>query len=465
MVVGEFTQETDLVVIGGGPGGYSAAFRAAELGQSVIIVHTRNALGGVCLHEGCVPSKTLLNIADVINSGLDAGKFGIEFSPPSINHDLVRSWTNKTIETLASGLESLSKKHDIDRIQGRAYFEDSRILHILDGSIPRVRFRRAIIATGTQPVSHAALPFDGEFVLSPDQAATLPSVPGKLLIIGSDYLAVEMACIYTTLGSRVWLVAEDDRLLPEADKDIVRPLQRSLADKLEGLHLNWSSENSEADKSTVTFSFEGNDVPEQKTFDAVIVSRGRKANLSELKLEKTDVTLDEDGFITIDDQMRTSDARIHGVGDVTGPPLLANKAIHQGRICAEVIAGRSVGFDAQVFPMVVHTDPHVAWCGMSSAGARADDLDFAVLRIAWGASGLATGMGRTDGMTKLIYEKTSGAILGVAMTGVGAGEMIAEAALALALGAVVADPAATLHPHPSRRELLSVAPGPPVPVA
>ena len=267
MVVGEFTQETDLVIIGGGPGGYSAAFRAAELGQSVVIVDTRDALGGVCLHEGCVPSKTLLHIADIINTGLDAGKFGIEFGTPSINHDQVRSWTNKTIDTLASGLESLGKKHNIDCIQGRAYFEDSRILHILDGSIPRVRFRRAIIATGSQPISHPGLPFDGTLVLSPDQAATLPSVPGKLLIIGSDYMAVEMANIYATLGSRVWLVAEDDRLLPEADKDVVRPLQKSLADKLEGLHLNCSSDNAEADKNTVTFRFEGKDVPEQKTSD------------------------------------------------------------------------------------------------------------------------------------------------------------------------------------------------------
>jgi len=459
MVVGEFTQETDLVIIGGGPGGYSAAFRAASLGQSVVIVDTRDALGGVCLHQGCVPSKTLLNIADVITCGLNAGKFGIEFGAPDIDHDQVRNWTNNTIETLASGLESLSKKHGIDRIQGRAYFEDSRILHILDGSIPRVRFRRAIIATGSQPLSHPRLPFDGTLVLSPDQAATLPSVPGKLLIIGSDYLAVEMACIYAALGSRVWLVAEDDRLLPEADKDIVRPLQRSLADKLEGLHLNCSSENAEADNNTVTFSFVGNHVPEQKTFDGVIVSPGRKANLSELQLEKTDVTLDDTGFIAIDDQMRTSDARIYAVGDVTGSPLLANKAMHQGRICAEVIAGRSVGFDAQVFPMVVHTDPQVAWCGMSEAEAGEDDLDFAVKKIPWGASGLATGMGRTDGITKLIYEKTSGAILGVAMTGIGAGEMIAEAALALEMGAVVADLAATLHPHPSRSELLSDAAG------
>lgn len=456
MVVGEFTQETDLLIIGGGPGGYSAAFRAAELGLDVVIVDSREALGGVCLHEGCVPSKTLLHIADVIGLANAGDRFGIEFGEPSIDHDQVRAWSQQSIGKLAAGLESLRKRHDVEFIRGRAYFEDSRIVHILDGSIPRIRFRRALIATGSRAVEHPSLPFDSRRILTPDEAVTLPTNPKTLLVVGSDYMAAEIATIHAALGAAVTLVADDERLLPEADKDIVRPLEQSLKQRLAGLHFKTSIERASIGDS-IEVAFSGEKPPSRSTFDAAVVCLGRRANLDDLHVDKTDATLDASGFIAIDEQMRTTDPRLFAVGDVTGPPLLANRAIHQGRAAAEIIAGRNAGFDATCFPMAIHTDPQVAWVGLTEQQAKAEGIEHAVKKLPWGASGRAVGMGRTDGVTKLIYAPGTGLALGAGIAGAGATEMIAEAALALEMGAVVTDLAVTLHPHPSRSELLSDA--------
>ncbi|MCZ6837363.1 MAG: NAD(P)/FAD-dependent oxidoreductase [Planctomycetota bacterium] len=438
MVVGEFTQETDLVVIGGGPGGYSAAFRAAELGLDVVIVDQRHALGGICLHEGCVPSKTLLHIADTIRAGQDATQFGVQFGAPKLDFNQMRDWNRQTIDKLATGLESLGKKNNVEFIQGRAYFEDSRILHILDGSIPRVRFKRALIASGTSPIAHPEIPFDEQRVLSPEQAVGLPTIPKTMLVIGSDYMAIEIACIYASLGSEVNLAFEADRLLPEADKDITRPLEQSLKHTLKAIRPKTTIEKQEAER-----------------YESVVVSKGRRANVESLRLEKTGVTLDDAGFIIIDDKMKTTDPRIHAVGDVTGPPLLANHAIHQGRACGEIVAGRASGMDATIFPMVVYSDPQVAWCGLTQLQAQAEGIEVGVVKIPWGASGLAMGIGKSKGVTKLIHDPDSKLVLGVGITGSGASEMIAEAILAIEMGAVVADLAITLHPHPTRSELLS----------
>jgi dihydrolipoamide dehydrogenase len=422
----------------------------------VIIVDPREALGGVCLHEGCVPSKTLLHIADVINLANAGDRFGIEFGEPSIDFEQVRAWNRQAIDRLTAGLESLRKKHGVELVRGRACFEDSRNLHVVDGPVPRIRFRRAIIATGSRAIAHPALPFDVGRILTPDEAVTLLIRPTTLLVVGCDYMAVEVASIYCALGAAVTLVDAGDRLLPEADADIVRPLEQSLKKSLAGVNLKTGIERASVG-SAIEVTFTGAAPPARTQFDAAVICLGRRANIDDLRLDRTGATTDDGGSVIIDAQMRTTDPRVYAVGDVTGPPLLANRAIHQGRACAEIIAGRAAAFDATVFPMVVFTDPQVAWVGLTEQQAKAEGVEHAARKIPWGASGRAVGMGRMDGVTKLIYDPTSRLVLGVGIAGVGASEMIAEAALALEMGATITDLAVTLHPHPTRCELLSDA--------
>lgn len=457
MVVGEFTQEADVVIIGGGPGGYSTAFCAAELGASVTIVDDRPALGGVCLHEGCIPSKTLLHAVQLIRSAKRAAAFGIEFDEPKLNINTLRASVNEVIDQLAKGLAGLCKKNKVEIVTGAAHFDDSRSITVANGNITRLRFRRAVVATGSRPVTHSNISFDTPGVMSAMQAMHLERVPKTMLVVGDNYKAIETASIYAGLGSEVTLVTEGARFLPDADEDIVRPLMRVLADELTETCAEARIEKAEQTKGGVKVSIAGKVKPKRDTFDAVVVAIGQQANVSSLKLETTGVKLRDDGFIAVDDQLRTSDPRIFAVGDVTGPDLLADKAIAQGRVCGEVIAGHESHFDARVVPMVVFTDPNVAWCGLTETSAKRDGREITIKKIPWGASGRAAGMKRTDGMTKLITEKGSEFVLGVGIVGANAAEMIGEAALAIEMGATVTDLAATIHPHPTTCELLSDA--------
>jgi dihydrolipoamide dehydrogenase len=463
MVVGEFTQETDVVIIGGGPAGYACAFRAAELGVNVVIVdaHPSGELGGVCLHDGCVPSKTLLHVAETINLANDAQTMGVNYAEPKIDIKAVKAWRDGTIRKLAAGLDSISKKHGVERLQGMAHFEDSRHVAIVGGSVPRVRFRKAVIATGSTPVAHDLLPFAHDAVWKPEQAVQLSadgataSVPKSLLVIGSDYRAVELASIYAALGSDVTLVDEAERLLPDADADLVRPLDKRLDDRFNAVAMGVRVESVKLEKHAARVTFAGEGAPAAAKFDRVIVAIGQHANTHDLGLAATSVSVDEAGFLIVDEQMRTSDQRIFAVGDVTGAPLLADKALQQGRICGEVLAGWGSRYDARAVPMTVFTDPQVAWCGLTQQQADEQDVPHRVARIPWGASGRAVGMGRSEGVTKVIFDPDTQLVLGVGLCGPHACEMISEAALAIEMGAVLHDLAATIHPHPTMSELLS----------
>ncbi|MCH8344448.1 MAG: dihydrolipoyl dehydrogenase [Planctomycetes bacterium] len=457
MVVGEFTQEAELVVLGGGPGGYTAAFRAAELGIETVIVDPHGGLGGVCLHHGCIPSKTLLSIGEAIGLAERAQRFGVQFSKPTVDLAKVRQWTQQTIETLAAGLEGLRKKHGVELIKGAARFEDTRNIVVHDGQVSRLRFKRAVIATGSSPLSPP-----GEWPRSPrvmDSAAALAleAVPRTLLVIGSDYIAVELASLYAALGSEVTLAAPDGQLLPQADADLVRPLARRLDTILAEVCLGTTITDLREAANGLEVRFGGVRAAKRNTFERVLVAVGLRPNTDHLDLAKAQVQLDTHGFVQVDDQQRSSNPRIFAVGDVTGEPMLADKAVHQARVAAEVIAGWKSAYDPRAVPCVVFTDPQVAWCGLSEAQAKAAGISYQVSTAPWATSGRAVSMGRTDGRTKLIVDPDTKLLLGMGMVGAGAAELIAQGVLALEMGAEVGDLASSIQPHPTLSELIGEA--------
>jgi dihydrolipoamide dehydrogenase len=459
MVVGEFTQETDVVIIGGGPGGYTCAFRAAELGVKALIVdaHPSAALGGICLHDGCVPSKTLLHAAEIMTLAQHADAMGLKFAKPKIDLDMLRQWKGGAVKKLATGLESLCRKHGVERLPGAAHFEDSRHLAVVGGPVPRVKFRRAVIATGSRPIEHDLLPFSHERVWTPQQAVHINDIPKSLLVLGSSYIAVELASIYAALGSAVTLVDESPRLLPDADADLVRPLDKRLDDALQAIAMGIGIKDAKIDKHGIKVSFDGDGAPKESKFDAVIVCIGSAALVDGLELTTTGVQLTDDDYVQVDDKLRTADQRIFAVGDVAGSPLLADKAIRQGRVCGEVLAGWGSIYDPRNVPMTVFTDPQIAWCGLTEQQAGDEGYPHTVVKIPWGASGRAVGMGRSEGLTKIIIDPDTQLVLGVGMCGPHACEMIAEGALAIEMGAVLTDLAHTIHPHPTMSELISDA--------
>jgi dihydrolipoamide dehydrogenase len=457
MVVGEFTQEIDLLVIGGGPGGYTAAFRASALGVSTMIVDSRDALGGVCLHEGCVPSKAMLHAAEVIQLAEHAERFGVSFGAPSVDFDTLGRWVAQTVGRLAGGLEHRAKKYGARRITGRASFEDSRHVAIPGSEAPRVKFKHAIIATGTVARSHPVLPFDGTVVLRPTDATTPRRAPATMLIVGSGYMAVEAAVIWAALGTRITLVSPEPRLLPEVDADLLRPLERRLKSVVEEIAIGVDIGDATVTEHSVAVRYEGGSPPARTEFDAAIVAIGQDGATADLNLGAVKVTPAADGCLDVDEQLRTMNPRILAVGDVTGHPMLADRAIHQARIAAEAVADWGSAFDARVVPKVIFTDPQIAWCGLTQAEAEREGIAHAVRKLPWGASGRAAGMGRMDGVTKLIHDPDTKLILGVGITGPHAGELIAEGCLAIEMGAELIDLARTIHPHPTLSELLSDA--------
>jgi dihydrolipoamide dehydrogenase len=458
MVMGELTQETELLVIGGGPGGYAAAFRAADLGMEVTMVDVESRPGGECLFRGCIPSKTLLHLADLIHDANHAKSMGITFGDPQIDLDGVRAWKEKVVDTLADGLVYMSKRRGVQLLQGRAVFEGSDRVRLYDSDISHIKFRHAILATGSRP---ALLPeitmTEGGRVMDSSGALDLADIPNSLFIFGGGYIALEMGTVYASLGSRVTLAVRSDRLLRGADPDLAEPLIRRLKGMFEAIHFNTTITSLKEDKNKVDVMLEGEVDKPNQTFDRVLIAIGRQPNTQDIGLETTRVNLDEKGFVVVDEQQRTSDERIFAIGDVAGGPLLAHKAIREGKVAAEVLAGEPSAFDARAVPAVVYTDPQVAWCGLTEEQARNQNRSVRVERFPWKASGRAITMDASDGLTKLVVDPDTGRILGIGLAGRDVEGMIAEGVLAVEMGALAEDMGLSIHPHPTLSETLGEA--------
>jgi dihydrolipoamide dehydrogenase len=453
MVMGELTRETDVLVIGGGPGGYAAAFRAADLGLDVTLVDEADRLGGVCLHRGCIPSKTFLYIAELIQDARRARHMGISFGRPRIDLEALRAWKRQVIEKMADGLDHLSKRREIQVIRGRAVFEDSDMARIRNAEISRIKYKHAVLASGSAPIPFPGTRFKrGGRIMSSSGALNLTDIPQRLLVIGGGYVGLEVGSVYAALGSRVCLVELQNQLLPGVDRDLVQPLHRRLSGLFEGIYPATRIVSMKENATEVEVEMEGDVETPQRRFDRVLVAIGRKPNTDDLSLEKTKVELDDQGFVRIDDQQRTSDERIFAVGDVAGGFMLAHKATREGKIAAEVIAGKSAAFDARAIPAVVYTDPQIAWCGVTEEQAQKENIPIAVQRFPWKFSGRAVTMGAPEGVTKIIIDPGSQRIVGVGITGRDTEGLISEGVLAIEMGALVEDMALSIHPHPTLSE-------------
>ncbi len=453
MVMGELTQEAEVLVIGSGPGGYAAAFRAADLGLDVTMVDPGARPGGVCLHQGCIPSKTFLYLSELIHDAARAEDMGISFGKPRIDLDALRKWRDSVIDKMADGLVSLSSRRGVQLLQGRVKFESSDTVRVYDGEVSHIQFRYAILATGSQPIPFPETAFktDGR-IISSTGALALADVPENLLILGGGYVGLELGTVYATLGSRVSLVELEDRLLAGVDQDLVQPLHRRLDNLFENINLKTRVVSMAENKNGVDVTFEGDIDSPQQTFDKVLVAIGRKPCSRNLGLGNTKVIRDERGFVAVDSRQRTADERIFAVGDVIGGMMLAHKATREGKVAAEVIAGEPSAFDVRAMPAVVYTDPQIAWCGLTEEQARAENRDISVQRFPWKFSGRATTMGATEGLTKVIVDPTTGRVLGVGITGRDTEGLISEGVLAIEMGALAEDMALSIHPHPTLSE-------------
>jgi len=450
MVMGDLLREVDAVVVGGGPGGYSAAFRAAELGLDTVVVDAGKRLGGACLFEGCIPSKALLHVAQVVHEVERAKEIGVEYGEPKISIETLRAWKDdRVIAKLARGLTGVALRHGVEVIGGRAVFEGSSALRVEGDTPQKIVFKHAIVATGSLPAVLPGLGSGTAGVMDSTGALELADVPAELLVIGGGYVGLELGTVYAALGSHVTLVEMTDGLLPGVDRDLVQPLARRIDKLFAAVHLRSKVAAVREAAGRVEVQIEGQ---EARSFDRVLVAVGRRAQSTGLGLESTRVQIDERGVIGIDERCRTADPRVFAVGDVTGEPMLAHRAMRQGRIAAEVIAGRASEFDSVAVPAVVFTDPEVAWCGLTEREAKEANRPVKVARFPWAASGRAATLARSDGLTKLIVDPESGRVLGVGVVGPGAGELIAEGALAVETAALAEDVAATIHAHPTLSE-------------
>lgn len=455
MVVGELTQETELLVIGGGPGGYAAAFRAADLGLDVTMVDTEMRPGGECLFRGCVPSKTLLYLTELLHDARRAESMGISFGEPRIDLEQLRTWKMEVIDRLADGLVTLSNRRGVQLVRGRAVLEGSDRVRLSDSEISHIKFRHAILATGSHPTPLPEVDFkEGSRVMDSSAALALPEIPESLFIFGGGYVALELGTVYASLGSRVTLAVRSERLLRGADPDLAGPLIRRLKDIFENIHFNTKPSSIKEHNDRVDITFEGEVENSEQSFDRALIAIGREPNSHSIGLETTNVQVNEKGHIVVDESQRTSDERIFAVGDVAGGPLLAHKAIREGKVAAEVIAGGSSAFDARAIPAVVYTDPQVAWCGLTEEEARRQKRYVRVSRFPWKFSSRATTMDTPDGLTKVIIEPETERILGVGIAGRNAEGMIAEGVLAVEMGALAQDVGLTIHPHPTLSETM-----------
>lgn len=446
-----------LVVIGGGPGGYPAAFLAAELDLDVTIIDERNKLGGVCLNVGCIPSKALLHVAKLIHEAKEASNWGITYNEPEIDLDKLRAFKDKVITKLTGGLGMHSKNRNVKVISARAKFKDKNtvITTDSDGKAQEVSFDYCIIATGSRPAMPGVFDIGDDRVMDSTGALELKDIPEKLLVVGGGYIGLEMGSVYAALGSKVSVVEMTGGLLPGADRDLVAPLQKKLTKQFDEIMLDTKVDSLTASKKGIDVKLTGMDKKETKTYSRVLISIGRRANSDNLGIEfLPEIKLTSRGFIPVDAQRRTAIDNIFAIGDVAGEPGLAHKATHEGNVAVMTITGEPAAFDPQAIPAVVFTDPELAWTGLTEAEAKNESIPHEVVSFPWAASGRATSVDRNEGLTKLIVEPNSERILGVGMVGVGVGEMIAEGTLAIEMGATIHDLAKTIHPHPTLSETI-----------
>ena len=450
--------ECAMLVLGSGPGGYSAAFRAADLGLETVLVERYGTLGGVCLNVGCIPSKALLHAAEVIDAAELMATHGIAFGKPKIDLDKLRDFKDKTVGKLTGGLASMAKQRKVRAVQGTGTFVSPHELEVVNGDDRKlIRFEQAIIAAGSQAVHLPTFPWDDERVMDSTGALQLRDVPKSLLVVGGGIIGLEMATVYRALGSNVTVIEFMDQLMPGADADLVRPLAAQLKKQGVATHLKTKVTVAKAQKNGITCEFEGDSIPEKKTFDRVLVSVGRSANGNKIGADKAGVSVGERGLIPVDTQMRTNVPHIFAIGDLVGQPMLAHKAVHEAHTAAEAAAGQKRHFDARVVPSVAFTDPEIAWVGVTEREAKEKNLEVGVGKFPWAASGRALGMDRAEGFTKLIYDKATHRVIGGGIVGVHAGDLISEIALAIEMGAEIGDIALTIHPHPTLGESIGMA--------
>ena len=448
----------EVVVLGAGPGGYTAAFRAADLGKNVVLIERYPSLGGVCLNVGCIPSKALLHMAKVITEADEAAHAGITFGKPKIEIDKLRAWKDGVLGKLTKGLSGLAKQRKVQVITGRGEFASANTIRVETAEGTKtVAFDSCIIAAGSSVAKIPGFPYEDPRIIDSTGALKLATVPKRMLVIGGGIIGLEMATVYDALGSKITVVELMDGLIPGADKDVVRPLAKRIEKRYEKILLKTKVAKIEAQKDGLKVTFEGPNGTTTDIFDAALMAVGRRPNGRELKAEAAGVAVNERGYIPVDKQQRTNVLHIYAIGDVCGEPMLAHKATHEAKIAAEVIAGHKAFFDAKTIPSVAYTDPEIAWMGLTETQAQAQGIEYDKAVFPWAASGRALATGRDEGLTKALFDKKSRRLLGAAMVGVNAGELIAEAVLALEMGADATDISLTIHPHPTLSETLFFA--------
>lgn len=451
--------ECEVLVLGAGPGGYTAAFRAADLGKKVILVEKYSTLGGVCLNVGCIPSKALLHMARVINEAEEASHHGVEFGKPKLDIDKIRGYKSGIVNKLTNGLNALARQRKVDVLHGTAQFASANTLVIETAAgVKTVRFENAIIAAGSSSFKLPGFPFEDQRVIDSTGALELNDIPKKMLVVGGGIIGLEMAEVYSTLGSEITVVELGDGLIPGADRDVVRVLEQRIKKRYKAIYTSTKCAGIEAKKDGLYVAFEGADAPKEvQKFDKILVAAGRRPNGKTIGIEKAGVIVNDNGFIPVDKQCRTNVAHIYAIGDIVSQPMLAHKAVHEGRVAAENCAGMKSYFDARVIPGIAYTDPEVAWMGVTESEAKAQGLAVEVGKFPWAASGRALGNGRDDGFTKIITDKNTHKIIGAAIVGVNAGELLAETVLALEMDCDIHDVALSIHAHPTLSESVAFA--------
>jgi dihydrolipoamide dehydrogenase len=451
-------QSTEILVLGAGPGGYTAAFRAADLGKKVTLVERYESLGGVCLNVGCIPSKALLHTAAIINEAEHMKSNGVDFGKPKIKLDGINGFKNKVVGKLTGGLRQLAKQRKVEVVTGVGEFIDANNLRVVnDGKEIAIRFEHCIVAAGSRVTQIPSFPNDDERLIDSTGALELSDVPGKLLIVGGGIIGLEMATVYHALGSEITVVEFMDSLIPGCDKDLVRPLNKIISKRYKAIYLNTKVTEIKAQKNGLKVSFEGSKAPDPQLFDKVLVAVGRRPNGLTIGAENAGIEVDEAGFIQVDNQMRTNVANIFAIGDIVGNPMLAHKATHEAKVAAEVISGMKSWFEPMAIPSVAYTDPEVAWMGLTETEAKQQGIEYVKGAFPWAASGRSLGLDRDEGLTKVLFDKETMRILGTGIVGPNAGELIAEAVLALEMGADAEDIGLTIHAHPTLSETFNFA--------
>ena len=443
----------EVVVLGAGPGGYTAAFRAADLGKKVVLIERHATLGGVCLNVGCIPSKALLHAARVVTEAEEMSRSGIEFGKPKIDVEKLRSWKDTVVGRLTKGLAALAKQRKVTTLRGVGKFESPKLIAVeTPEGVKRVSFDACIIAAGSRVARIPGFPYEDPRLMDSTGALALADIPRRLLVIGGGIIGLEMACVYDALGAKVTVVELADGLIPGADRDLIRPLAKRIEKRYEAIYLNTKVAKLESRTEGLLATFDGEVKPQQQMFNRVLMAVGRRPNGGDTGAGNAGVAVNEHGYIPVDKQQRTNVPHIFAIGDVCGEPMLAHKATHEAKVAAETIAGQKVAFDAMTIPSVAYTDPEVAWMGLTETEAKKQGIDYDKASFPWAASGRALSIGRDEGVTKLLYDRASKRILGAGIVGVNAGELIAELVLALEMGADMEDIGLSIHPHPTLSE-------------